>query len=110
MRLRELSGDLIEAGAQSDAPRASHEQTERNGLGIAVGELRVVGLREQQLPPVGGQSGKGRTAEGQLFGNFIAEQSTEASRELRQFLCVSRRESTPPAEKVGQAQEIPGGA
>src|SRR5260370_4988752 len=108
MRLRELSGDLIEAGAQSDAPRASHEQTERNGLGIAVGELRVVGLREQQLPPVGGQSGKGRTAEGQLFGNFIAEQSTEASRDLRQFLCVSRRDRLPSATIFGNAQQFLG--
>ena len=92
VRLPELFGGLIETGAQLDVSRASHEQAERNGLRVAIGELSVVRLGEEQLTPVGGQGREGRTLEVQLFGDLIAEQSTEAGRDLCQFLRACRRD------------------
>ena len=109
VRLPELLGGLIETGAQLDFPRAGHEQTERHGLRIAIGELGVVGLGEEQLPPVGGQRREGRALQVQLFGDLVAEQSTEAGGDLCQFLRGCRRDRL-PRKKLSNRASSSGGA
>ena len=53
--LCEFARDIIEAACEPDAFRASHEQAERDGLRVAIGESFVVGLGKKKFAPVRGE-------------------------------------------------------
>lgn len=54
----ELAGDLADRLASEVDPfDAGEQQREGDGLGVAVGELVLVRVREQQFAQVGGQAG-----------------------------------------------------
>ena len=78
--LAELLADLVQSVGQSDVAGPGHQQTEGDGLGVAVGELLVGRFGKEELAPVGGQRGEGRAVLGQLFGDFIAQQAAEPAR------------------------------
>ena len=61
------------------------EQTEGYRLGIAVGEMLIIGFGKEQGPPVRRQRGESRAAEGELLCHFVPKQAAEPGRHLRQF-------------------------
>ena len=63
--------------ALSGMSRPGHEQAERDRLGVAVRELGVGGVGEEQLPPVGGEGGRRRTSNRELLGDLLAQQAAE---------------------------------
>ena len=104
--LAELLADLVEPVGETDVARPGHQQAERDGLRIAVGELFVVRFGEEELPPIGGERGQGRAFLGQLLGDFVAEQAAEPGRDPGQFRGGLRRDRLPAKEVVEPRDEF----
>src|SRR5262249_53008720 len=104
--LRKVLADQIEAVAEADVAGAGHEQAEGDGLSVAVGELLVLALRAQKGPPAFRHSGKASTVLLKLLGHFVAEQTTEASRDVRKFRGGARRYWLPAKEVIEQRAEF----
>ena len=75
---------------------------EGNGLGAAVGELLVVRLGEEQLPPIRGERG---ILLRQLFGDLLTQQPAEPGGDLGQFCGRLRRDRLPAEEIVKPGDE-----
>lgn len=82
-----------------------HEQTKSHGLGVAVGKAFVGGVGEQDFAPVGREFGEGLAAEGELLGDFIAEQTAEAGADAGEFLGRARRDGFPAEEFLEETEQ-----
>ncbi len=104
--LAQFLGRVVDAVLQRNLARLGHQQAEGHRLGVAVGELRVVGVREQQVAPVVLQSGQiGRLA-GQLLDHLVAQQATEAGGDLGQLPRRAWRDRVPLVEGLEQGQQF----
>ena len=101
----EFAGDLFKTGGELDIFRAGHQQSERHGLGVAVGEGLVVRLGEEKLAPIRRQRSERCTFQSQLLGHFIPQQPAEAGADASQFFGVARRNGFPTEESLEQAQQ-----
>ena len=101
----EFVGHVFKAAGELDAFGAGHQQAERHGLSVAVGEPLVGGLGEEQLAPVHGERRESRAAQGQLLGDFIAQQAAEAGADAGQVLGAARRNGHPAEELLEQTQQ-----
>src|SRR5262245_5973434 len=82
-----------------------HQETERDGLRIAVCKLRVVGLWEQELSPVGSERSKSRVANGHLLNDLVAQQAAEAGADFGELLCALRWNWLPSEEIADERKE-----
>ena len=80
--LRSSCAACFDALRQRNVARARHQQAERDRLRIAVGKLRIVGLRKQQLAPVLGEAGQPRAAARHLLDDLVAQQPAQAGADL----------------------------
>ena len=51
-------GGMGDTFVQRNVLRPCHQQTKGDSLRIAIGELRIIGLREEEPPPFGGKIGQ----------------------------------------------------
>jgi hypothetical protein len=100
-----LLGDVAQPVGELDLADAGHEQAKGDGLGVAVGELLVGGVGEQQLPPVVGEVGEAGVALGELLGDLIAQQLAEARADFGQLERVVGRDGRPPEEGPDEGEE-----
>ncbi len=68
-----------------DLAGARHQQAERHGLRIAIGELGVAGLRKQQMPPILRQIGERSVALLQLFDGLVAQKTAQPRADAGEF-------------------------
>ena len=97
-------GGMGDALVQGDILCARHQQTKGDGLRIAIGKLRVIGLRKEEPPPFSGKIGQALGAVLQFFQHLVAQQTTEARRNLGQFARAVGRDGA-PAQKVRQESD-----
>ena len=95
---RKARGGMGDALVQGNVLRPCHQQAEGDGLRIAVGELRVIGLREEQPAPFGGKVGQALGAVFQFFQNLVTQQAAQAGRNLGQFARAVGRDRAPAQE------------
>ena len=101
-------GDAVQAVLERDALRPRHQQAEGDRLGVAVGELRVRRLGEEQAPPVLGQSGERLCAEGELLRHLVPQEAAQPGAHVRQTARAGGRDRLPPQE-VGEEALQAGG-
>lgn len=104
VRLLQFGGGALDPVMQRDVARAGDQQAERHGLGIAIGELRVVGLRKEQLAPVLGEAGEGGTPEGKLFGDLVSQEPAQPRADLGEAARGLGRDRI-PADEIGEEGE-----
>jgi hypothetical protein len=96
---------VLDAVRERDAARPRHQKPERDRLGIAIGELSVVGLREKQLAPVGRELRQALVATRHLLDDLVTQEAAEAGGDLGQPLRVARRDRIPGQERADEGQQ-----
>ncbi len=111
----ELTGDLADRlPLEADAVDPGEQQRKGDGLGVAVGELLVVGVWEQQLAPVSGEA-RERPAGVLLLleslGDLVPQQPAQRGDAVDELGEGARGEGLPPQERVehpGEAGAVRG--
>jgi hypothetical protein len=83
---------------EPDLARPRDEQPERDRLRISIGELFVVGLREEQPASFLGEVRQGREAPVELLEHFVAQEPAEPRRHMRELEGRARRDRLPLQE------------
>src|ERR1700722_3566619 len=76
----------LDTVCQIDAACPCNEQTEGDGLRIAVRELRIIRRWKQKVAPVLGKSGQALIALCHLLDHFLAQEAAEARAGLGKLL------------------------
>ena len=83
---------------------AGQKQREGDRLRVGVGELLVVGVGKQQLPPILGELDQRRLRAFQCVGHVVAEQTTQGGEQVGQVFDILGNDRL-PGEEVGQQPE-----
>ena len=104
-RVLQALGHLVQIGADRDATRPRHQQPEGDRLGVAIRELLVAGLGEEQSAPILGQRCQCFGLAFQRLDHLVAQQATEACGHLSELLRRPGRDGLPLKEEIEQGQQ-----
>ena len=76
-------------------------------LCVAVCELVVRGVREEQFAPIGGQRCQGFGLLGESFADLVTQQAAKSRADLGQLFGTARRDGLPAQKELEQSLQAP---